>query len=160
MANKIYISFFILFFFTSCSKNAVYNEHHEFENNTWAKSEIIDFDVNIEDVNSDYDILVAIRHISGYPFANVVVGLTIETPAGETRMMQHSLIIRNTDGSFKGDGLGDIWDIEVPVFEKYQFKEKGIYKFTFENRMHLAEMPGLMSIGLILKKTKARTDEV
>ncbi len=152
MFHKSCFIFILLFVLTSCSKNTVFDENHKFENNTWAKSEIVSFDVTIEDVSFAYDVLIAIRHMSGYPFANVVVGMTIETPAGETRMMQHSLIIRNTDGSFKGDGLGDIWDIEVPAFEKYLFKETGTYKFKIENRMHLAEMPGLMSIGLILKK--------
>ena len=153
MIQRTCIILIIAIVFISCNKNKVFEKHHKFNNNTWAKTENITFKTTIENIDRTYDILIAVRHMSGYPFANVVIGLTIETPVGEKRMMQHDLIIRNTDNSFKGDGLGDIWDVEVAVFKKFQFKNTGMYKFIIENRMHLAEMPGIMAIGLVIKKS-------
>ena len=143
----------VLLVASSCNKNTVFEKHHDFDKNTWAKTDIVTFEANIENVDQEYDILVAIRHTPSYAFANVIIGFTIETPAGEKRMMQHSLLIRSTDGKFLGEGLGDIYDISVPVYKKMLFKYPGKYKFTIENRMNLVEMPDLMSIGLIIKKS-------
>jgi len=147
--------FFVLlaFVMTSCNKNKVFEKYHDFADNKWGKSDVVTFEVNIDKVDIEYDILIAIRHTPAYAFANVIIGLTIETPAGEKRMMQHSLIIRSADGKFLGDGLGDIYDISVPVYKNMLFKYPGKYKFTIENRMHLVEMPDLMSVGLIIKKS-------
>ncbi len=137
----------------SCNKNKVFDKHHDFDGNKWGKTDIVTFDADIDKVDQEYDIFVAVRHTTAYAFANVIVDLTIETPAGEKRTMQHSLIIRSADGKFLGDGLGDIYDISIPVFKKMLFKYPGKYKFTLENKMHLVEMPDLMSIGIIIKKS-------
>lgn len=152
MRIKIILLALLTVFLTSCSSDNLFEKHHDFDNNTWAKSEQVVFDVTIEDTSEPYDIFIVIRQASAYPYANVVVGLTIETPAGEKRMMEHSFIIRNEDGSFKGDGLGDIYDITLPIFENFPMNYEGTYRFVFDNRMHLVEMPGIMSIGLIIKK--------
>ena len=153
--------FFILsaFLLSSCNKDKIFEENYDFKNNTWSKSEVVTFEPNIENVDQEYDILIAVRHTSAYPYANVIIGLTMETPGGEKRMMQHSLIVRNEDGTFKGEGLGDIYDIKVPVFKNILLKYPGKYKFIIENRMHLVEMPDLMSIGLIIEKSDTKKQE-
>jgi len=136
----------------SCNADKVFEKHHKFKDNTWHKSEIVTFEADMKGSGA-HDIIIAVRHAGYYPFANVIIGLTIETPEGETRFMQHNLVIRNTDGSFMGSGLGDIWDIEIPVFTNFPFQQRGTYRFIIENRMHLTEMKGLMEIGLIIKKS-------
>lgn len=137
----------------ACTGGHFFEKHIDINNHVWAKTDVIRFDVPVTDTESLYDIFIAVRHMSAYPYANVLVSLTIETPAGEIRVKQHDLIIRNTDGSFKGDGLGDYWDIEVPVFKEFEFRNEGTYKFSIENRMHLTEMPGIMAMGLVIKKS-------
>jgi len=154
MLQKTLLFILFAFLLSSCGKDRVFKAIHDFDNGKWAKSDIVTFEANIENADIEYDILIAVRHASAYPFANVIIGLTLETPSGEKRMMEHSLIIRNTDGTFKGDGLGDIYDISVPVYKKVQFKTPGKFKFIIENRMPLVEMPGIMSIGLIINKSK------
>jgi len=150
--SAFFIVVILLHFSMSCQSDKMYIKHQKFANNSWQKSELVTFEVDIAEPKPQ-DIYIAVRHANYYPFANVLIGLTIETPAGETRFKAHDLIIRNPDGSFKGDGLGDIWDIDVPVFDKFPFNQKGTYKFTIENRMHLVEMKGIMSIGLVIKKS-------
>jgi len=154
MISRTIILICVVSIFISCNSNKIFEKHQKFKDNKWSKSEIVSFDVLIEDIESFYDISVAVRHASAYPYANVNVGVTILTPVEEKRFMQHSLIIRNEDGSFIGDGLGDIFDVEVGIYEKMAFKHRGLYKFSIENRMHLVDMPGIMSIGLVVRKSK------
>jgi len=154
MIQRIIFFLFLIVTATSCNKDRIFEKNHDFNNNTWSKTEIVTFEADIEDVESEYDIYLSVRNASFYPFANVIMGLTIETPAGESRMMQHELMVKNTDGSFRGEGLGDIYDISIPVFKNMLFKDKGKYKFIIDNRMHLVEMPGIMSVGLIIQKSK------
>ena len=155
MINRFLLFVLLALVLSSCGKDSVFKKYHDFDKNTWAKSEIVTFEPTIENTDQEYDISFGISHASAYPFANVIIGVTIETPAGEKRFMQHSLIIRNTDGTFKGDPLGEIYDISVPAYKNFVFKNSGKYKFIIENRMPLVEMPGLISIGLIINKSKS-----
>ncbi len=143
---------FLPFVLMSCHKNKVYEKHINLENNTWERNHALSFQVNIQETKP-HDIYIAVRHASYYPFANVVVGLTIETPKNEKRFMKHDLLVRHPEGSFKGDGLGDIWDINIKVFENFPINEAGEYTFTIENLMHLVEVKGIMAMGLIVKKS-------
>lgn len=148
----LYYLFFLAFVITSCNKSKVYEKHIKLDNNTWERNHALSFEVNIKE-EKPHDIYIAVRHASYYPFANVVVGLTIETPHNEQRFMRHDLLIRHQDGSFKGDGLGDIWDINIKVFERFPINGTGTHTFTIENLMHLVEIKGIMAIGLIVKQS-------
>ncbi len=152
-SKSLYFCLALLMFFSACSSDKIFEKHKRFPDNNWSRHESLRFDVNIPDKGS-YDIYVAIRHASHYPFANVNIGLTIETPSGTERFMKHQLMVRHEDGSFKGDGLGDIWDNQIMVFENYLLSEAGTYVFTVENLMHLVELRGIMAVGIVVKRSK------
>jgi gliding motility-associated lipoprotein GldH len=101
-----------------------------------------------------YDVIVEVRHASHYPFANLLIELNIIYPSGEERVKAHDLLLRNSDGKFKGNGLGDIWDVSIPVYKNHSFNALGKYKFAIRNIMPVHETPGLMEIGLNIKKSK------
>ncbi len=155
MKNKLIFLCLSTVFLISCTKDTVFKDFHEFDKHSWHKTEAVTFEATLNDVSKPFDIDISIRHLSVYPFADVVVAMTIETPAGERRVMEHDLIIRNTDGSFKGDGLGDIYDIDLPVFKGLQLTNTGLYRFTIESRMPVVEMPGISGIGLVIRNSNA-----
>jgi hypothetical protein len=48
--------------------------------------------------------------------------------------------------------MGDLWDIEQLVRPGYKFSEPGICKVEVSSAMQYAELPGIMQVGLIVRK--------
>ncbi len=141
----------------SCGHKKIFEKHLDIENYSWNRYKKFEYTVPVKEKDVNYDIYIAVRHITQYPFANLMVGLSIYYPGGEERYDEFDLILRDKSGKLIGDGTGDIWDISIPVIKNISFKEAGNYKFEIENLMPKFETPGIMQIGLIVKKADKKT---
>jgi len=139
---------------TSCSKNKVFEKYIKIDNNKWKRDNIITFNVDIKDVKSNYDITLALRHSTYYSFANIKVNVTLTFPSGDVRTRDFNIFLRNQDGSFKGDGAGDLWDITCPVFNQITCPDPGTYKIEVQNIMPIMELPDIMEVGIIVRKSE------
>jgi gliding motility-associated lipoprotein GldH len=137
----------------SCNKSKVFEKYSDLNNNKWAREEPVDFVVNIENADVDYDVFIAVRHTVYYMYSNLLVSTTVIYPNGEIRIKDHSLELRDQGGTFRGQGMGDIFDLEVPIMKKVRFPLSGNYKFTIQNIMSRPETNNIMQIGLIVKKS-------
>lgn len=156
MKNKLTFFIIILFAITlnSCRQDEVFRKYHKLEKYQWDKDKNIFFNFNIKNTNNLYDVIIAVRHTPQYPYANLQLNMSLFSPSGQERTKDHDLFIRNRDGSFKGKGLGDIYDIEFVVLEKINFTEKGIYTVELHSLMPKYSTPALMDIGLIIRMKK------
>lgn len=160
MKNNIRLPLIIIMSFimlAACSKKKLFEKHIDIDNYSWHRvdgNHMIKFDVPVEDTVSDYNINIAVRYMTGFPFTDLHVGMNVNTPDGEEKYSTYTLELRGKDGSYKGEGLGDLWDLTVPVIKKYRFNHKGLYKFEVENLMDKYDTPGIMQIGLIINKIK------
>ena len=136
----------------SCSGGRVFEEHRKLDDYTWKRFENIIFEADIQDTSASYDIYIAIRHITQYPFKNLMITTIMKTPSGEERYLEYDLQIRDDDGNPLGDGMGDLWDISIPLRKNFRFREAGTLVIEFENRMPRPTTPGIMEIGLIIEK--------
>lgn len=136
----------------SCGGSRVFEEHHKLDDYTWKRFDNIVFEAEIEDNSASYDIYIAIRHITQYPFKNLMITTIMKTPSGEERYLEYDLKIRDDDGNPLGDGMGDLWDISIPLRKNFRFREAGTLVIEFENRMPRPTTPGIMEIGLIIEK--------
>ena len=158
MEKKLLLPIILLvILLASCSKSRIYEKHTDMENSIWKRidgNHVVKFTVNVKDTLSDFDISIAVRYMTGFPYTTLHVGFTLDTPEGEEKYSVNDLQMRGADGSYKGEGLGDIWDLTVPLIKNYRFVRAGVYKFEIENLMSKFETPGIMQIGLIIDKSK------
>ena len=70
------------------------------------------------------------------------------------RSRDYHFRLKNTKLEWKGDGMGELWDIELPIRKDMLFNKSGICKIRIENRMRKVETPGIMEVGLIVKKSE------
>ena len=153
--RKIYIILIsIVPILISCQSDTIFRKYYQFDDYQWDKDKNIIFNVNINDIKSKYDVIIAVRHTSQYPYANLQINLTFYSPSGQERTKDHNLFLRNNDGSFKGSVMGNIYDMEFEVLKKINFTEQGTYKFEINSLMPKYTTPALMDIGLIIKKSK------
>jgi gliding motility-associated lipoprotein GldH len=136
----------------SCGKGKVFEEYKKLPDYNWNRFDNIIFEADIEDADVNYNIYIAIRHITNYPFKNLVLTSIMTTPGGEERFLDHDLRIRDDNGKPLGNGMGDIWDINIPIRNNFRFKKPGRLIIEFENRMPRPVTQGIMEVGLIIEK--------
>ncbi len=111
----ILLSFAFFLIFQGCGKRKIYEEFEKFSNYSWNRFNYLNFEADIQDTSRYYDIFLAVRHITQYPYKKLDVNFTSYTPSGEERSMEYSFRIKNDEGKFLGEGMGDLWDIELPL---------------------------------------------
>lgn len=154
MKKNLFILLIITAFLGSCNQDKVYEKYEKMNDNKWLKSQSLTFEVPIKDTSMVYDISLTIRHAEYYPYANILITINQITPSAEERYKSFDLRLRNADGSFIGDGSGDIWDTKIILYKKISFNNKGTYKFIIENHMPYVETEGIMEIGFVVEKAK------
>jgi gliding motility-associated lipoprotein GldH len=155
--TRLFFGFFtLLFLFTACDSGQVYKEYESLKNHEWKRDHTIVFDVQIDDIKSNYDVYLSIRHTTYYPYANLLVNITSYDPSDNMRTKDFEFYLRSPDGQFKAEGAGDLWDIDFLLFEDISFPEEGVYSYHVSNYMPYVSTPDIMEVGLIVKKTEVK----
>ena len=138
---------------TSCGSNEVFKEYKTFEDVSWNRFDILFFEVPVK--AGDYlDFYLALRHHTNFPYDYLDANITFFAPGGEMRTAEYHFELKQKNGQWKADGMGELWDIKLPVRDSLFFKKEGICKVRVENKMTKMETPGLVEVGLIVSQSK------
>ena len=136
---------------TACGNKTVYKEYHTFENVSWNRFDIQNFEVPVNE-NDVLDFYLLVRHHSYFPYDFMDVNITFYLPGGEMRTGDYHYELKDKEGNWLADGMGELWDIELPVRKNLKILEAGICKVRIENAVSKMEMPGIVELGLLVKK--------
>ncbi len=136
----------------SCGNRTVFKEYRTLDNISWNRFDIQNFDVA---VNKDdrLDFYLFIRHHTNYPYDYLDVNVTFYMPGNEMRSGDYHFELKDEKGKWKANGMGELWDIELLIRKNLKMKEEGVCKVRIENKMTKLQTPGIMEIGLIVKKS-------
>ena len=128
--SYFYLLFFVLFAF-SCTKNKIYKETYTFENYTWPKDKILTFETEIDtnQAGKAYDLNFSIRYITGFSLKYLNFNLEIQRPDESSASKDISIQMVTDDKKYRGEGMGDIWDLDYTLAEPFIFDKPGKYKF-------------------------------
>lgn len=149
----IFISFLLIL--SSCGKTVVIEEYKDIEAGIWALDSLATFNFEVEDTVIDYELSYNIRYQAKYPYYNLYVTYYLEDSAGnilETELQDLTLFDKKS-GEPLGEGLGDMFDREIPIFDKYKFSSPGKYSFKVKQFMRMEELPGINAFGLKIIET-------
>ena len=154
MKNHILLILFGLMILSSCDKAKIYEKHLDNDRITWNRFDVKTFKVDIKDISSGYDFYIAIRHLTDVPFKYLTIKFTLYTPSGETRTIEQKILLKDNEGNLLGDGMGELWDLVHLVREDFRFTEPGICTVEISSTMSQADLPGIMQVGLIVRKSR------
>jgi gliding motility-associated lipoprotein GldH len=152
--KKLLICILPLLILSSCGPKKIFEDHIKTENLSWNRFQVFEFDVSIEDISTGYDLVFALRHITDIPHDKLDINLSFETPNGERRSRDYSITIRDKDGKLLGDGLGELWDLEVTLWDNFIFREPGNCKIELRSRMTKLETLGILEVGFIVRESE------
>tara|TARA_B100000609_G_C17174081_1_gene413316 strand:+ start:471 stop:944 length:474 start_codon:yes stop_codon:yes gene_type:complete len=147
----------IVTFLSSCDSAKVFEENIALENYIWSAENHLKFQMEITDTINEMNLFLNIRHTAHYPFSNLWIFVNTTTPEGIKTIDTLECKLAEKDGRWIGSGLGDIWDIQIPI-KTNVFSNHGDYTFEIEQAMRYAEkarieqLPEVMNIGFRIEK--------
>ncbi len=146
----------IAFFGMSCGKTIVIEEYQDITAGVWSVDSLASFDFVVEDTTLNYEIAYNVRYASTYPYYNLYVTYYLEDSTGNvlaTELQDLTLFDRKS-GEPLGEGLGDLFDREILIFDNYTFKTPAKYSFKVKQFMRMEELPGILSFGLRISEAE------
>jgi len=110
--------------------------------------------MEITDVQSLNNISLMVRHADTYPYNNLFLFVNSTYPDGKVTTDTMEVILANNKGEWQGSGVGDIYDLKVPIKKNVRFVLPGKYRFSFEQGMRVDPLPMIMDIGFEIEKSK------
>jgi gliding motility-associated lipoprotein GldH len=155
-AKKVfYITFFYALIFLlllSCDKNRVFEKNVKIPGNTWQKSNIIHFNVNISDTSSSHNVYINLRNRSQYAYSNIFMFITMHAPNGESVRDTFEITLADARGRWLGRGIGNALSNQVPYLQNVKFPYRGVYVFDIEQAMWDKKLENIIDVGLRIEK--------
>jgi gliding motility-associated lipoprotein GldH len=142
----------LLLIICSCDANRVYEKNVTLPEKVWDKENELSFDVEIDDTVSSHNIYVNIRNASHYSYSNLYLFVTTTAPSGAAIRDTFECILADEKGKWLGEGLGDIWDNQIPFKRNVRFPLKGIYRFNLTQAMRQDQLPFIMDAGIRIER--------
>jgi gliding motility-associated lipoprotein GldH len=142
----------VVLLFISCDSQRVYEKNVELPDHVWDKSNVIKLDVVIEDTISSHNLYINVRNESSYQYNNLFLFVTTHAPYGGVIKDTVELTLADAKGRWLGNGLGDIWDNQIPYKTNVRFPFKGTYTIELEQAMRQAKLPFIMDAGIRVEK--------
>ena len=165
MINKLRLAgavLVLLLAVSACDEQRVFEKNTDIPDNTWHKDSVVHFQVPIQQADIPYNIYYNVRNALSYPAQNLYLQLEIADSTGKviaSDLNNIELFDRQT-GKPYGDGLGDIFDHQIPVYRDFTFPHAGTYDVRIQHKMRETDkrimqgnlLPYIMSVGVRVEK--------
>jgi len=145
--------FLLMFLLFSCAEKPLYEKVYSFDHTEWEEGVKLKYEVDIKDINVEYDFTLSLRTTTSYKYNNLWVFMKTEAPDGSSGREPFEIIISNPDGSWVGNKTGTI--VETPLyFRKRQLPLKGKYTFTLEQGITASKIDEVLDLSFRVEKVK------
>lgn len=151
---RLLLSYLTLALLAGCTSSKTLFEEHQSvgEELEWSANEPLSFVIDIKENKHPYELALAVRCASGYPYDKLMLHVTETNPQGESVRRDVEVPIRNANGDFYGEKGFDIIDIEYVIDTKKEFPTFGKYTYTLEAAMpEIDPVVYVMELGFILR---------
>lgn len=150
------ILIFGMIFWTSCDSNRIYEEYANIEAEGWNVDFSPQFEVNLEDTSSAYNLIVHIRNHKDYAYRNVWIRIQTEYPDGTFSSDSMNLFLSDESGRELGKCSNGTCENAFLVNKKgpIKFPYSGKYIFKIEHLMRTDTqiLPHIGNVGLRVEK--------
>jgi gliding motility-associated lipoprotein GldH len=145
----------LLLLFAGCDSARVFEENREMENSSWNMNQKLNFEFDIPDTQTPYNLYFNLRHTDDYPFANIYVFFHTTVPGGEisTDTVEFQLANPQT-GAWLGKGQGELHDCQMRFRTGMKFTKAGHYKLEIEQAMRTEQLDGIKDAGFRIERAE------
>ncbi len=139
--------------FLSCERTPlVFQDSYQFHENGWTKDEVVQFQTDFKDPDSEYRIKITLCHDKTYMYSNLLFSLLIETPDGAERNTDFEIDLKDDNRNFTGTPSGDKIVFEFDGLKRTSFSKSGNYIFRFSHYMPFEYVGGIEELKMEIYK--------
>jgi gliding motility-associated lipoprotein GldH len=137
---------------SSCQSIDLFEKVVSIPRQEWKANFKPQFNFNIKDTLSHYDVYIILRHNEKYEFNNIWVSLTYQLKAQQPVTGQYELPLANNDG-WLGIAMDDLYEHRVRITaENGILLKPGEYTFTIGQIMRKDPLENVLNVGLRIEK--------
>mgnify|MGYP002365942457 CR=1 FL=1 len=140
--------------FQSCHSGQLYKRYIAIPDGVWNRGDRIRFVADIEGkMPAEVNVTLLVRYTDIYEYNNLQITMHLSSP--EKVLLEeknYDLPMKLPEGGNAGKGLGDIWDIKLPLLQQYQLPVSGNYTVEIEHTMPVEELPFITELGLLIEQ--------
>jgi gliding motility-associated lipoprotein GldH len=137
------------FLVSGCGKKEGRELFHRFPDKTWARFNLLSFEIPVEKA-SIYDISLFARFEPGYQYETLDFNMIMNTPAGEERINEYKMEVKGKSGEFSIECNQDSCQGSVLLKKEISFAKPGLLKIEIENLMPRLNAEGVIGVGIRL----------
>lgn len=155
MSRKTIIAFVLLLVvaMSACTRNEIYSNFVSLETPYWHADSTMSFEFNVEDVDTEYELTVNMRHRANYPYQNMWLFIQQISPDSSIVSDTIEFYLANDRGKWLGKGIGAVYTMPVLIKNNYSFEKPGLYKIELQHGMRDVELYGVNDMGLVIEKS-------
>jgi gliding motility-associated lipoprotein GldH len=142
----------------SCESNIVFSESQAMDGH-WGADEVVQFKLPQLDSLKKYNLFLNIRNTNEYRYNNLFLIVNMTFPHGKTVTDTLEYRMANPDGSWMGQGIGNIKENKLWYKENVQFFEEGIYTVDIAQAMRnngdvegVTKLEGITDVGFSIEE--------
>ncbi len=135
----------------SCESNRIFEENNELDGRQWLADVPEVFPFEVTDNSQSYNIYFNIRNSLDYPFSRFFVEYILTDSAGtelKKNLTSQYLFEQKTGKPFGNSAIGDVFDHQFKIIEKYKFPYKGNYQLSLKQLNRADTLKGVISVGV------------
>lgn len=125
----------------------------------WGQDEVVEFKLPQLDSLKNYNLFLNIRNTNEYKYNNIFLIVSINFPYGKTVTDTLEYRMANPDGSWMGQGVGNVKENKLWYKEGVRFFEDGNYSVNIEQAMRnngevegVRKLEGITDVGLSIEE--------
>lgn len=139
-------------FFSSCDSKRIFDDNVEIPDNVWSVDNVVKLEVDITDTITPANFYINVRNVEGYPYSNLQLFIKTTFPNSQFSVDTLECILADEKGQWLGNGMGDIYDNQIPFKRNVRFPVTGKYIFELQHGMRVKDLPLIMDVGLRVEK--------
>jgi gliding motility-associated lipoprotein GldH len=139
---------------TGCDPNRLFEENKEIADGVWDMNQRVSFDFEVPDTTTKYNLYFNVRNTDDYPFSNLYIFSHVDFPNGKKGVDTIELPLTHPDGSWIGNGQGEIHDCQLIFRRNVRFPVAGKYHMELEQAMRMEKLPGVRDVGVRIEKVE------
>jgi gliding motility-associated lipoprotein GldH len=142
-----FILILLLSTLSACKKEKDTIIYHKFEDQTWNRFNILQFEIPVEPGQAVYDVSFFIHLNRDYEYDYLDFNMIMTTPSGEERIKEYHMDIKGKEGEFLGQWTRDSCELVLPLKKEIQLT-KGTLILQIENLVPRPQTRGLLGVGI------------
>lgn len=144
--HKFFAPFFLAILLFSCESNTIESDSKSISG-TWNKEEKITFSLPQLDSLKKYNIFLNLRNTNDYKYNNVFLIVEMNFPHGKTIVDTLEYKMARPNGTWLGEGIGNVKENKLWYKENIRFFENGNYTLSISQAVrNNGEVDGVTSL--------------